>query len=238
MNRQYLSNAFLLEELEKNWLRYCWWENDGDQLYDKMVLSFDDVKDDGLIYRVKTWSHIPLAETPYKMLREHNGRNHRRINMVPFVHYRNGQIILKSNYHSEFEFGLGELISSNPDNPHMELMHHPEAPAITNGLARAYMLLVEKVGTHKSFAGYTWCDEMQMEAVQMLLIKGLCFDLIKFHKTPNPFTYLTTIVWNEFRLYLNAQKKESKFRVPLSGDGRMSSSDGSRKVSRYLYDHC
>ncbi len=207
---QYLTNEFLLKELERNWLRYCWWENEGDQLYDVMVTSMDDVLDDGRIYRVKTWSHIPITDTPYNMLRQHNGRHHKRINMTPFVHYRNGRIILKSNYHSETEFGLGELVPSNLDNPNMELMHHPDAPSITDGLARAYLLLVNNVGKNGRFSNYTWLEDMKYEAIQMLLTKGLFFDLITFQDNPNPFTFMTTMVWNEFRLYLKARKKEKE----------------------------
>lgn len=74
----------------------------------------------------------------------------------------------------------------------------------TNNLAKAFMLLVKRYGTRGNWAGYSYNQDMQSQA-----LLGLCQYWSNFDETryDNPFAYYTQIVYNEFLKTLKAEHK-------------------------------
>lgn len=190
----YLSKEFLLNELEQSWLNYSWWNEEGDQKYDVLVEDFDDIRDDGRTYRVMTYSHIPLADKPNNMLKPDRGRNHIRCNFSPFIHYRDGLIVLKSHHSSFNTFSLNGQIS--------------------RGLTKAYEQLTTQIAKSGNWAGYSWIEDFKCQALVDLCDHGLRYNITSV--TANPFAYLTTIVQNSFKGSIKREKNALKVKELLA----------------------
>lgn len=131
-----------------------------------------------------TWDHIPLSDKPNNYLAVDRGRFHVRCNFMPFIHVRNGEVILKSHHSDENTF----------------CKTHGK---ITPGLAKSYNLLCEQLAKKPNWAGYTWVEDFKTEALIDLLTNGLYFDLSQSRK---PFNYLTTIASHSFKKAVKAEK--------------------------------
>lgn len=134
------------------------------------------------VVRLNTWSYIPkdVANTRPKG----EGKCKAAVPFPPFEHWlyelrEDGKyrhtLVGRSFWHGGF------------GNGHFD----PERGKISNGLAKAFMLLVERFGRKGNWRGYSWNDEMQANALAQLCSSGLKFDE---SKGDNPFAFLTTTV--------------------------------------------
>lgn len=150
---------------------------------------------EGLIFRVRTYEHIPLAPGRKKTPKS-TSDHHIKVNFHPFKHYiiRNNEAIEVGRSH--FHNGKFSL-----DNGY-----------ITDNLARMFLLLVNKIAQSGNWRGYTYLDEMKGQAMLQLSQMGLCFDE---YKSDNPFAYYTAAINHSFTRVLNIEKKNQKIRDDL-----------------------
>ena len=80
---------------------------------------------------------------------------------------------------------------------------------ITDELARMLMLLVKKYASQWRFAGYSFKEDMESEA-----LINLCQNALKFNpeQSSNPFAYYTTSITRSFYQVLNVEKKHRRIR--------------------------
>lgn len=83
---------------------------------------------------------------------------------------------------------------------------------VSTSLAEKLILLARRTGSHRSFRGYTFNDDMVQAGVLQCLVKLDCFDP---DKGSNPFGYFTQILWNVFRQCLNSEKRQYDIRDEL-----------------------
>jgi len=77
----------------------------------------------------------------------------------------------------------------------------------TEKLGNMLLLLAKRYSDKGSFAGYSWKDDMQCEAVLTCLKYMHNFDVTI--ESPNPFAYFSRIIHNSFLNYIAKQKKHS-----------------------------
>lgn len=80
---------------------------------------------------------------------------------------------------------------------------------ITDELARAIVLMVERYGNKPNWRNYTYLDEMKGNAFIQLLQGVLKFNEAKSN---NPFAYITTAMTNAFTRTWNIEKKHQNIR--------------------------
>ena len=150
-----------------------------------------------LIFRVKTFDHIPEEEGRKKNPKT-VGDRHTKVNFPPFQHYRineKNEKVCVGKSHWE-----GGMSNGNFNTGHGKM---------TNKLALMYMKLCERYGTRSNWRGYTYNDEMQSQALMQLSQIGLQFDE---SKSDNPFAYYTAAITNSFTRILNLEKKNQNIR--------------------------
>ena len=153
-----------------------------------------------LVFRVKTYDHIPTDSTRKKNPKQ-TSDYHAKVNFPPFQHYRidkkgKSKCVGKSHWIEGLE------------NGHFDCNHG----RITNALALMFMKLCERYGTRANWRGYTYNDEMQSQALMQLSQIGLQFDE---SKSENPFAYYTAAITNSFTRILNIEKKNQTIRDDL-----------------------
>jgi hypothetical protein len=153
-----------------------------------------------LVFRVKTYVHIPTDSTRKKNPKQ-TSDYHTKVNFPPFQHYRiDKKGKLKCVGKSHWIGGMS--------NGHFSCDHGK----ITNSLALMFMKLCERYGTRANWRGYTYNDEMQSQALMQLSQIGLQFDE---SKSENPFAYYTAAITNSFTRILNIEKKNQTIRDDL-----------------------
>ena len=153
-----------------------------------------------LVFRVKTYVHIPTDSTRKKNPKQVSDY-HAKVNFPPFQHYRidkkgKPKCVGKSHW-------VGGM-----SNGYFSVDHGK----ITNSLAMMFMKLCERYGTRANWRGYTYNDEMQSQALMQLSQIGLQFDE---SKSENPFAYYTAAITNSFTRILNIEKKNQTIRDDL-----------------------
>ena len=156
---------------------------------------------ESIIIRVMTFDHIPInpekAETG-----KTEAEKHIRVNFPPFQHYilKNNKLVcvLKSHW-------LDGLKNGHFSKDHGKM---------TNNLALMFMKLVDRYGHRGNWRGYTYLEEMKLQALLQLSQVGLQFDESR-SEIPNPFAYYTQTITNSFMRILNIEKKNQNIRDDL-----------------------
>ena len=162
----------------------------------------EDIDEDRLIFRVKTYDHIPA--TPNRKNKPKTEADvHEKVNFPPFKHYTKINDEMKEVVRSHWEGGL--------DNGKFNCDHG----RITNELAKMFMKLCERYSMRSNWRGYTYVDEMRSFSLLQLSQIGLKFDE---SKSQNPFAYYTATVTNAFTRYLNLERRNQSIRDDLLQD--------------------
>ena len=74
---------------------------------------------------------------------------------------------------------------------------------ITNHLAKMFMEMTKRYGMKANFAKYTYIEDMEAYALEMLVKNWMKFDETQFD---NAFAYYTSFIHNAFIQYLNKEK--------------------------------
>ena len=188
------------------------------------------IETDGLVFRVMTWEHIPMSQKqPRKVVKkkkaveiidfdEDNTSNdlfadledkktkplvddmvHSKVNFPPFQHYlldaNTMTLTLVGKSHWKGGMKTGSFTATNG--------------ALTDKLARMYIMLCEKYAMKYNWRGYTYNDEMRNSAILQLTYVGLRFNEAK---SANPFAYYTAAITNSFCRVLNSEKRNQNIR--------------------------
>ena len=76
----------------------------------------------------------------------------------------------------------------------------------TDELCQAFFLLTNRIAGRANFGGFSYIEDMKAEGL-FCLARG--WDKIGYDENANPFSYMTTIVYNAFRSVLNDEHKQS-----------------------------
>ena len=182
MTQNYLKNAYLLEQIEVSKLSYCTFDDPSATSYDIAIES--DLW--AMVAQGKEAITQIKPDVTYRIIDARPQPNN--YIMRPFVHARNGKIILRS---------------------------HQKDGRLTNGLGRSFMLLTDKYGSRYNWQGYSYLDELKSLATMQLCKTALRFNESKYN---NPFAYFTQIVKMSFVQQLNAEKKHADIRDALMQD--------------------
>jgi hypothetical protein len=124
---------------------------------------------------------------------------HVKVNFPPFQHYRldaetmSTPLVGKSHWKGGLKTGKFTATDG----------------AITDKLARMYIMLCEKYAMKFNWRGYTYNDEMRQSAILQLTYVGLRFNEAK---SANPFAYYTAAITNSFCRVLNSEKRNQNIR--------------------------
>jgi hypothetical protein len=160
-------------------------------------VDYRKVQKQDLVFRVMTFTHIPLAPGRKKTLKN-TADSHDKVNFPPFQHWKyddNNNLICVGKSHWKGDLDQGEF---SKDHGQM-----------TNNLARMFMKLCERYATRGNVRGYTYNDEMKGQAILQLTQIGLQFDE---SKSDNPFAYYTAAVTNSFVRIINLEKRNQNIR--------------------------
>lgn len=160
-------------------------------------VDYRKVQKQDLIFRVMTFTHVPLAPGRKKTLKN-TADSHDKVNFPPFQHWKyddNGNLICVGKSHWKGDLDRGEF---SKDHGQM-----------TNNLARMFIKLCERYATRGNVRGYTYNDEMKGQAILQLTQIGLQFDE---SKSDNPFAYYTAAVTNSFVRIINLEKRNQNIR--------------------------
>lgn len=148
-----------------------------------------------LIYRVTTFEHIPLEPGRKKNPRK-EAEYYVKLNFIPFKHYHITNIEKKKTA----EIGRSHSLNGEFSQTH---------GAMTDSLARMFMLLVERYSQRANWRGYTYVDEMKGQSLLQLSSMGLQFNEAR---SSNPFAYFTQALAHSFTRVLNIEKKNQNIR--------------------------
>lgn len=160
-------------------------------------LGLPPLQEHEIVVRVMTFHHIPLFDDVKRSNRA-TGENHPTMTFPPFKHYRrtiDGKWVEVLRSHWVGSIGNGHFENS--------------PPAISDKLAKMFILLVEKNSKRGNWAGYSYLDEMKGDALVNLMERGLCFNEAE---SSNTFAYYTTAIDNSFVRHLNNEAKIQGYR--------------------------
>ena len=84
-----------------------------------------------------------------------------------------------------------------------KICEYHETKVISDELWMMFFKLAENYANLSSFRGYSYIDDMKMEAMMRCIRYINSFDHLNKN---NPFSYFTTVVHNSFIAYLNKEK--------------------------------
>lgn len=190
-------------------------------------ISPDDIPTTDLVFRVMTWTHVPVApKQPRKTVKKRTAKDiiefdevednafadlednvtkaevddmvHLKVNFPPFKHFKVDQNnTFHCVGHSHWE---GDLETGHFNKDHGE---------ITKKLAKMYIMMCEKYAMKYNWRGYTYNDEMRNSAILQLTYVGLRFNEAK---SANPFAFYTAVITNSFCRVLNTEKRNQNIR--------------------------
>lgn len=153
-----------------------------------------------LIFRVKTYDHIPMSPGRKKTNKTESDL-HDRVNFPPFQHWKfNSVMELECVGKSHW---VGDLETGNYSRSHGR---------ISENLGKMFIKLSERYSQRSNWRGYTYLEEMKGQAILQLSHVGLQFDE---SKSENPFAYYSSILSNAFTRVLNLEKKSQDIRDDL-----------------------
>lgn len=191
-------------------------------------LKVEDIDTGSLVFRVMTFSHIPLSPKPLSKAAsakkakdasfefdgevfefEHddfvatNNEEliHARVNFPPFQHFvinSSGKPMCVAKSHWKGDLTTG--------------VFDPTKGQITNELARLMKLMCTNIGTKYNWRNYSYLDEMQATALVQLSYTGLRFNEARGN---NPFAFYTSIIEHAFCGVLNQEKRQQSIRDDL-----------------------
>jgi len=160
-------------------------------------VDYRKVQKQDLVFRVMTFTHVPLAPGRKKTLKN-TADSHDKVNFPPFQHWKydaNDNLVCVGKSHWQGDLNQGKF---SKDHGQM-----------TNNLARMFIKLCERYATRGNVRGYTYNDEMKGQAILQLTQIGLQFDE---SKSDNPFAYYTAAVTNSFVRIINLEKRNQNIR--------------------------
>ena len=160
-------------------------------------IDYRKVQKQDLVFRVMTFTHVPLAPGRKKTLKN-TADSHDKVNFPPFQHWKydvNDNLVCVGKSHWQGDLDQGKF---SKDHGQM-----------TNNLARMFIKLCERYATRGNVRGYTYNDEMKGQAILQLTQIGLQFDE---SKSDNPFAYYTAAVTNSFVRIINLEKRNQNIR--------------------------
>ena len=186
---------------------------------DEFEVKLKDVPDTDVVFRVMTWSHVPVDDVKsrkaaIKAMEEEgiphseydddteidisNNTKYVKCNFPPFEHYtvdEEGNPVCVGRSHWKGGLKTGKF---SKDHGRM-----------TPKLANMFIKLCERYATRSNWRGYTYNDEMRSQALLQLSQIGLQFDE---SKSQNPFAYYTAAITNSFTRVLNIEKRNQNLR--------------------------
>ena len=184
---------------------------------DDFTIKPSKIKDTDVVFRIMTWSHIPVDDSKSKrtvekslddddvIITEYDDgldnivpTKYTKCNFPPFQHYRiddNGVAYCVGKSHWKGDLDQGKFSKDHG--------------TMTNKLAHMFMKLCERYATRSNWRGYTYNDEMRSQALLQLSQIGLQFDE---SKSQNPFAYYTAAITNSFTRVLNIEKRNQNLR--------------------------
>ncbi len=194
---EYLKAQCLLPETiqqAKENKAYKW--NSVNKLKKADKISADSIDENGLIFRVLSYDHIPDDTTGRKKTPKFAGDRKIKVNFVPFLHFelQNGELIQTATSHRKD----GEFSCTHGN--------------ITSKLAEMFMMIVDRYSQKFNWRRYTYLNEMKGQSLLHLVYMGLSFNE---HKSDNPFAYYTQSITNSFVRVLNEEKEHQDLRDDL-----------------------
>lgn len=163
-------------------------------------ISPNDIKTEDIVFHVMTYDHIPMLPEEQRKKIKSEKDLHIKVSFPAWQHCivtDNGiEVVGKSHWKGDVDTGVF------CDN-------HGK---ITNQLARMYLLLVDRLGRNRRWYGYSYVDEMKLNALLHLSSKGLFFDE---SKSSSPFNYFTTVASNAFTRVKLSERRNQHIRDDL-----------------------
>ena len=221
---KYLSNKFLLSEIEKSKQTYICAI---DPKYKEFHINAKSVTDastfkladlpkhlkhlgrNELIFRIPNMNLIPdeyfIKSKKYQITNRH-------IKLPVFSHYAFINNTLTEVARACWKAKPGLTITT-PDELKTNGEFDPTIGRITDALALSIQKLIKRYSTRPNWSGYSYLDEMQGDALLSLIDRVLRFDE---SKGDNPFAYMTSIMSNTFTQRLNAEKRQMDMKNEIS----------------------
>lgn len=189
------------------------------------------IENDGLIFRVMTWDHIPLSKKqPRKTVKKKT--------VVDIIDFEDDldptETLFEDLEDKKTAKEVDDMVHKKVNFPpfqHFRLDASTKSLVligkshwtggvktgefsvtsgnITDKLARMYIMLCEKYAMKFNWRGYTYNDEMRQSAILQLTYVGLRFNEAK---SANPFAYYTAAITNSFCRVLNSEKRSQNIR--------------------------
>jgi predicted metallopeptidase len=193
--KKYLNNADLLVQIHQSKKTFCYYDDmkysDYTAILPYSEITAEKVEElagDGLVsdvvIRVMTHEHVPEAVKNASRAKGQAGKA--KTNFPPFKHYiwDNGPVEVARSHWSDGEFSI-------------------DHGRLTEEMGKMIWTLCLEYSRKGNWAGYSYIDEMRLDAVAHLCRFGLMFNEAA---SSNPFAYLTTCVSNSFLRTLAAEK--------------------------------
>ena len=190
----YIENELIKEEIEKSKLSYCWFSAPQYKKYDKIIFDINEATDPLAVYRLVTYHYIPDGEN--NKSQNPIGKTKQRTNFKPFIHIVKPiqflgddnmyLIVAKSHYDKDDKF-------------------NPNTGRTTEKLGSIYMEMAKSISRMPRFNGYSYKDEMILDAVEVLLKRGLSYNE---SKNTSAHSYLTTIIIRAFQDRIDKEKRQ------------------------------
>jgi hypothetical protein len=200
-------------------------------------ISPESIQDTDLVFRVMTWSHIPMLppkSTPepepsstgsiinrfFEDIDDDTVEDELSVDADPLPKNYLEQNNIKADH---IRINFPPFVHYRLDNsgtPYLVGKSHwigdletgefcKTQGDLTENLARMIMKLAEKYASKGNWRNYSYREEMEGQAVMQLVQVCLLFDE---SKSSNPFAFLTTISRNAFLRILNVEKRNQKIR--------------------------
>lgn len=259
----YLNNKDLLKEIHLSKNSYCSFLNpDTDHIYDiilddkkdindttilqakqnkakrieketKTKVDPDSINETSLIFRIKTWDHIPKApvkkKTKYKTKTNINDfikdihlndeSDESVLDVVDPATIPKAKIAyVKVNFPPFVHYQLTKkrnlkmIGKSHWEGDFKTGQFNKFHGQMTDNLARMIIKLCERYSNRSNWRSYTYQDEMRGQAILQLTAMMLQFDE---SKSDNPFSYATSAAHNSFLRILNIEKRGQNTRDDL-----------------------
>lgn len=157
----------------------------------------DEIDLEDLVIRVFTYDHIPDLPEDEISKRNKVADLKQKVNFPPYKHYAiiDGDItcVAISHYNKNKDFSIGHGY-------------------ITPDLATSFIKLCQRIAQRSNWRGYSYCEDMQGQALVQLSSVGLQFNEMFSN---NPFSYYTSVINNAFTVIFNQEKDVQVFRDKL-----------------------
>jgi len=121
----------------------------------------------------------------------------------------------KENAHYVNNRQFSESVVEYVRHKHDEMEKGKDAPVIPQYVAECFLKICEGLSHKSNFVGYTYREEMVMDAVENCLKAISNYDIDKATRTgkPNGFAYFTQIAWYAFIRRINKEKRQQDIKM-------------------------